>query len=392
MSILLDYLFGNVQYFIPRKEKEKAINILHKNQIYMKKIYASDEDTFTLTVSKAHSSKVAYLLDKSDIKVYSIKRRGLPFVVEKYKKRYGFFVGILIFCFLLWYSQYVVWEIDYSGNKSVSDSEVERQLLDVGFGVGSYIPSVDFYTLCNNFLVSSDDFSFISVNMEGTKAHVELRERQKRDEKTEYEASNIVAKYSGVIDSMTVYSGQTVVEKEAVVKEGELLVSGFLEKTNGFDIVRSKGSVYAYVTRSFEVEIPFEKEVKIYTDNTQGKTELTFFGKTFCLKNDIDDSIDVYDANIDRERLVLFDRIRLPMICTKTFHHEYRNEVITIDKQAAKNEAEQQLSRIMLEELSDAEILERSIKEEINEKSYKLVCNIYCLADIAEEKEIILNK
>ena len=58
----------------------------------------------------------------------------------------------------------------------------------------------------------------------------------------------------------------------------------------------------------------------------------------------------------------------------------------------AKKQAEYQMSLAMLEGLSDSEILERKTKELIGEDSYKLTCEVYCLTDIAQEKEIILEK
>lgn len=390
MIRLLDYIFGSCVLTVNKNDKEKVINLLHKNMIYIKNLDSKSEDEFSFETALKMAGKVGCLLDKSGIKVYSIRRKGLPSFFVKYKKRYGLFIGGLLFCSILWFSKYIVWEIDFSGNENISDSIVEKQLSDVGFGVGSFIPNIDFYTLGNEFLMQSEDFSFISVNMEGTKAHVELRERKKKQEKTTFDASNIVAKYSGVIESMTVYSGQTVVEKEAVVKEGDLLVSGFLEKQSGFEIVRSTGCVYAYVTREFTVDVPFEKTVKVYKDNIQSKTKVSFFGKEFQFSSNIDGSIDNYDETVDRERLVLFDRIKLPIIFTKTIHREYEEKTVMLDEDSARKQAEQEMTQLLMKELADSEVLERKTTEQITEKGYKLVCSIYCLADIAEEKEILL--
>ncbi len=391
MTGLLDFVFGTVKTELDESNAEKCINLLHKNGILSKKIKKEDgKISFFVRLSKY--KKVRSLLDKSGIKVYSISGKGLPFLLMRYKKRYGIAVGALIFCGMLWISKNYVWQITFSGNDNISDIQVEKQLLDLGFGVGTYIPKIDFYSLCNSFLQQSEDFSFISVNMEGTTAKVELRERKKKNEQEEYGASNLVAKYSGQIESMTVYSGKTVVEKEAVVKEGDLLVSGFFEKTYGFDMVRSTGSVYAYVTRNFEVYVPYEKAVKVYTGKSQSKTEITFFRKNIKLYSTIKNSFEKYDEVCDRERLVLFDRVRLPLITTKTSRMEYKEETIRLDEKSARQEAELQLSRILAEELYGADILERTVTEEITDEGYKLNCKVYCITDIALEKEIKTNE
>lgn len=387
----LDYIFGNVEFKVDSEDTEKCINILHRNKILAGEMQKDKEGYFSFYIRYRKLECVKCLLDKSGIKVYSIKGKGLPFLLKLRKKRYGLVVGAVIFCLSIWVSNLFVWDLTFSGNENIPDKVVEEQFIEAGFGVGTYIPKIDFYKLCNVFLQQTEDFSFVSVNMEGTTAHIELRERKKEDEKEEYRASNIVAKYSGQIDSMTVYSGNAVIEKEAVVKKGDLLVSGFLEKMYGFEIVRSSGSVYAYVTRTFDVEIPFEKQTKVYTGKTNESLAFTFFGKDFKIYSNKGDSLTDYDEFVDRERLVLFDRVKLPLILTKNINKEYKLENITLSEDEAKKEAEDEMSRILLEELYDSEVLTRKTSFEVTDNSFKLSCEVFCLTDIALEKEIKMN-
>lgn len=391
MKRLLDYVFGGVQIECKSADTERCINELHRNGVLAKRMKKKKEK-FSFFIRLSKYKKVRSLLDKSGIKVYSIRGEGLPFFLMRYKKRYGVIVGAVIFCALLWVSKNYVWKITFSGNEDVPDITVEEQLMDIGFGIGTYIPNVDYYSLCNSFLQRSEDFSFISVNMEGTTAKVELRERKKRNEEEGYSASNLVAKYSGQIESMTVYSGKSVVEKESVVKEGDLLVSGFFEKAYGFDIVRSTGSVYAYVTREFEVYVPFKKTVKTYTNNRQTGNIISFFGKDIKLYSNIKNTFEKYDETVDRERLVLFDRVRLPFVLTKTSRFEYTEETIILDEDSARKEAEIQLSKTLAEELKNSDVLERSVEETVTDEGYKLTCKVYCITDIALEKEIKTEK
>ncbi len=391
MKRLLDFVFGGVKIECGADDTERCINAFNRNGVLAKRMKKENEK-FSFFVRLSKHKKVRSLLDKSGIKVYSIRGEGLPFFLMRYKKRYGVIVGALIFCTMLWMSKNYVWKITFSGNEDIPDTTVEEQLMDIGFGVGTYIPKVDYYALCNSFLQRSDDFSFISVNMEGTTAKVELRERKKRNEEEGYLASNLVAKYSGQIESMTVYTGKSVVEKKSVVKEGDLLVSGIFEKAYGFDIVRSTGCVYAYVTRDFEVYVPFEKKVKTYTNNRQTKSVISFFGKDIRLYSNIENSFEKYDEVVDRERLVLFDKVRLPFVLTKTSRLEYTEETITLDEGSARKEAELQLSKILTEELKNSDVLERSVEETVTDEGYKLTCKVYCITDIALEKEIKTDK
>ena len=390
VSRLLDGVFGSVNVRVSSDDTESIINLLHRNRItFSERRMEGGGFCFSVRLSKA--KKVQSLLDKSAVKVYSIRGEGLPFLAARYKMRTGAVIGALLVCFLIWLSGNYVWQITFSGNDNIPDYVIEQQLSEVGFSVGTYIPEVDFYSLCNRFIQSTEDYSFISVNMDGTTARVEVRERSVRRNPDEYEASNLVAKYSGQIDSMTVYSGKSVVGREDVVKEGELLVSGIVEKAVGFDIVKSKGSVYAYVTRRLEVEVPYEKTVREYTGEKSVSTEIAFFGRLLSLKKH-KSVFCSYSENVDRERVVLFDRIKLPFVITTKTRLEYVDKVVALTKEEAKAEAERDMARLLVEELRDSEILEKKTEEEYTDTSYKLKCEVYCLTDIAYEKEILLNK
>ncbi len=385
----LNKIFGTYEFSVDNVEK--TLNILHSSGIVAEKIKLDDNSTLHLRVRASRYKKVASLLDKSGIKVYSIRGEGLPFFIKRYRKRYGIAVGALLFCAILFLSKLFVWEVRFSGNENISDEVLEQMLQEAGFGVGTYIPSIDFYTLCNDFLRTRDEFSFVSVNMEGTSAHVEIRERKQYEKEENFAASNLVAKFSGQIDSMTVYSGKSVIASGDVVKEGDLLVSGFLEKKFGFDVVRSTGSVYAYVTRIFELEVPFEKEIEVYSGREQKNVSLYVFGKTFYLYEGIDGTLGKGYERVDKERLVLFDRVRLPLYLQTLYYSEYEKSYTTLTEETAREEAARKMSVLLGEELGNDELLERTDNFEVTDTGVKLVTKVYCLTDIALEKEIKIN-
>ena len=49
---------------------------------------------------------------------------GLPFIIERYKKRLGLLIGIIIFCSTLFVLNFFVWDVTVSGNSSVSTQKV----------------------------------------------------------------------------------------------------------------------------------------------------------------------------------------------------------------------------------------------------------------------------
>lgn len=74
-----------------------------------------------------------------------------------------------------------IWEVSVSGNEKISDAEVIDSLEALGCSIGTYIPSVDFYNICHEFILANEDVSWISVNMVGTTAKVEIIERRAKE-------------------------------------------------------------------------------------------------------------------------------------------------------------------------------------------------------------------
>ena len=61
---------------------------------------------------------------KSGIRVHILKKIGLPFIINRYRRRFGIPVGAaLFFCFLYFMSAFI-WTVEVNGNKTVSESEI----------------------------------------------------------------------------------------------------------------------------------------------------------------------------------------------------------------------------------------------------------------------------
>ena len=68
------------------------------------------------------------------------------------------------------------------------------------------------------------------------------------------------------------------------MRKGDLLVSGIIDsKALGYRLVRARGEVFAAVTLTYDVEIPYEMERKVYTGEFLTEKDVKFFAKTIKL-------------------------------------------------------------------------------------------------------------
>lgn len=121
---------------------------------------------------------------------------GIPGFILKYKKRYGIFIGAAVFVLAVFFSKYFIWDFEVRGNENISDDAILAGLEELGCTYGSFIPGIDFEMLANDFLLESDDISWISVNMRSSLAVVEVLERKKGEpavQNNENKYANITA-------------------------------------------------------------------------------------------------------------------------------------------------------------------------------------------------------
>lgn len=389
----LNFICGYCKLKAEDADAERVINILMEKGIDYWALKRGSDRGLYFKILTGDLKSLCSLLDKSSIKVYIIYEKGLPFLIKKYRRRFGIPAGAVLFSLIIWLSTLYVWDIDVisaDSGKYIDSRQVIKRLDELGCSVGSYIPDIDFYELCNEYLMRYDDVSWITVNLKGTVAHVELREKTAVPDITDTEKpSNIIAKYDGQIEHFEVYSGVSAVKVGEVIREGDLLISGIVDtKTNGYRLERAMGRVYANVIRKFSVSIPLDMEKKTYTGRSQSFKHLNIFGKSIKLYINDDIYINNYDKIIDEKRIILFGVIRLPITVVNEIYNEYEMTVQRLTEDEAIRIAEIKMTKLLYDELSTAEITERVTTAGFENEAYNITCDIYCIDDIGSEVAI----
>ena len=318
--------------------------------------------------------------------------RGLPALLHRYRRRWGILIGAAAFAVITAMSCRVVWEVEVSGNEKLGDGQIIQMLREYGFGEGTPYRHVDFDVLQNEFLMTTDEIAWISVNMTGTVAHVQVRENlgSKENRPGVSGASNVVAREDGQITEVRVRSGSAAVGVNDVVRRGELLISGIIAV--GEDSIRyehAEGTVLAKVRRQICVEIPLYREEKVYTGEESVRNSLIFFGKKVKLftKSSIDNP--TYDTIVSEKSIPLPTGGVLPIrICTEK-DRAYRTETVAIDKEEAYVAAIRQYHEELSALLNEAEILSAEVEHSFDGQVYRIIADLTCLTDIAHEAEII---
>ena len=174
----------------------------------------------------------------------------------------------------------------------------------------------------------------------------------------------------------------------AVVKKGELLISGVLNsQSHGVRYVNADGSVLAYVNKTISVKIPLKSQEKYYHNNTIKDTEYIFFSNTIKLFKNNNKNDKLCDIIEKTEFVYLFGQIKLPIqrITKQYLPYEIINVEYSIERasQIAIKELNSQIKAISL----NSEIISKNINTSYSNDEVLIQCNLYCVEDIAKSVE-----
>ena len=384
---IIDFICGSSLLITSKKNAAKLVTLCIKQGIDYKNPRFSGDD-FSVVCPSKNGQKALACCERMNIEVRLEKRNSLPSLATKYKTRIGFFVGALMSLFVVAFALNTVWRIDVSHNGDISPAEVKSLLRENGFCEGSYIPKADLTSVENRIVQACPQIAWMSVNLNGAVAHVEVRATQK-GEAQENAPASLVAERDGKIERIQAYNGNCVVSVGDIVKKGDLLVSGSYPSEQGKErTTRASGSIFARTVREFSLEIPFENTQKIYSGRKNYEIYVNFFKKTikfFGNSGKIPSSCDIICKN---GKVGLKGLPEIPVGYAINEYAEYSLAPVTLNESEAMELAFLALDAELAKISESVELVGKNIDFEINDRAYVLKCRLVCIEDIAEVKEI----
>jgi similar to stage IV sporulation protein len=317
------------------------------------------------------------------------KKRGIPAVAERYRRRYGIVVGVILAVALVFLSHMFVWDVEVTGNKTLTSSEVRSMLKSHGFGVGSYIANANTDRIENKILIDSDKISWISINIVGTVAEVQIRELEAAAPKdTATKPANLVAAKAGVVEEVRIYRGNVVVGAGKYVERGDLLVSGLFDSERvGFRYTRAAGEVMARTTTEYYVKIPYEYEEKRYTGQEYCNKYLTFFDYSINISKKSGKEGSFYDKIYTMENYSFPDGTPTPFSLITEKYLEYETVQSTRTPKQAEELAYFELSQKLGAAAENCVIVKKTVTPMQMKDGFALYCTVVAIENIARVSE-----
>ena len=255
--------------------------------------------------------------------------------------------------------------------------------------MGCYIPAANTDKIETRILVKSDVISWMSINIKGTVAEVQVRENVKpQEDDTPKKPANLVASKEGIIEEVRIFRGTLTVSPGQPVGKGALLVSGFYEGERvGVMYTRAAGQVFARTKSEYYIEIPFEYEGKRYTGEEYYDNYLIFFDYLINISKNSGKEGVLYDKIDIVENFCLPGGIETPFGAKSVKYAAYETVTFTRTAEEAEALAYFELSRKLGEDATDGIIVSKTITPIVKEDSFALLCKIEIIEDIAAAVE-----
>lgn len=317
----------------------------------------------------------------------SAEERAIFLDLARYRRRFGLPVGAALAVLLCLFLSRLVWDIRVEGCETVTAEQVIATLENHGFAVGTYIPSVDKERVALEILAEEGEtYSWFKINMRGTVAVIDLRERAGKDGIEETGGvSNLIAARDGQIALLDVRGGAVAVKPGQIVRAGDLLVSGIIDsQALGYRAVRARGSVYAKTTLSYTAVIPLCAEEKRTTETKTVEKTVKIFSKTLNLLKKTGEIGENYDIMETEKRLCALG-VPLPLTVTEKTAVFYESVPVTRTEEECLALAREALIPLHAPDLDEAEILARYETVETVGGTLVLHEQVECIMDIAKE-------
>lgn len=366
---------------------ERFINLCGKEQIPLWNISGGKREMYANTSLRGYR-KIRSCARKSGMLPHIIKRRGFPFWLKSHKNRAGLLLGAAAGAALILYFSTMVWTIDVAGNEKISDEKILTVFEELGVRSGARKSKMDIDKLQADGLKKLPELSWLAVNVKGSSAVIEVRERVPKPKMAETgEPQNLVAARDGQIASVEVYEGKSAVKRGDEILKGELLVSGIVTNyDSSVTLCHARGRVTAYTRRTLESRQPYETEMLCKSGEYEKGISLTFFNlKIPVLKPRVKN--DKTYTEIKRH-FIKTDSARLPVGFIETEVYGCENKNLTLSQNKALALASAELSGKELTELAGAAVLSRNVTAEFTDSECILRGEYRCEETIAQDQKL----
>lgn len=331
---IIRFIKGTVSFRAQGRSPERLLNLTAQRGVLLWNVRPSPQGLEGEVAARDYR-RIRPLARKAAVRTTILKKSGFPFLAAAYRGRAGLAVGAALGAALLVFLSQFLWTIDVVGQEHVSEARLRTLLAESGVKTGALCRGVDAGQVKRDILLKVEDISWLSVNIVGCHANVEIKEKTRKPENDGDTPCNLKAKEDGVITKITVGEGVTEVKKGSGVAKGDLLVSGVSAAREGtVRYLHAEGEIMADVISEKEFKLPKEDDYISLTENKAERRQLGFL--IFRFPCTLSFRFFASAARTEEADWLTADKTALPLGFVTETLHELKTERVTRDEANAR--------------------------------------------------------
>ncbi len=342
---------------------ERFLNLCAEHDIAFWQVKRLGKTSLQVNVSWPQRRKVAALAKQAGFTVRREGEQGVPVFWRQLRKRLGLVIGLGLFAAMIGIMSRFVWDIEVVGNVTIPTEKILLHLQELGVGIGTPVGSIVSRDIKESMLLQINELSWLAVNVKGSRATVEVRERDLGEPRVDESVPcHLVARKPGVIVALEARQGQYKVTLGATVNAGDILASGAMESPNGtLRMVHAMGEVYARTWYDIEGCVPLTASGKQYTGRASKTYTLLLGTGASAPTLGGTGGFAAFDKKESRRKLKLPPGVTLPLTMVTEEYIEYVAQPYTMSLEVAKAALMKNLQAQLSQRSEQAEVLDKNI-------------------------------
>ena len=260
---VLNYLRGQVTVEVESAAPERVLNLCAAHGIPFWGLTWLSELRLRAAIDRAELPRLRQVLTQTDAVLTVVRTEGAPEVWRQYRRRYVLLAAAGLLMLMMALGSTHIWAFQVTGNDTVPTETILRTLEKYGVALGAR-SRIQQEELRNHVLLELPDVVWLTVNMRGCTAHVQVVERQRPPHLyTDGEITNVVAARDGLVTGVQALDGEAQVMAGSTVTAGQVLISGVVDSDRrGYRLLHGMGQVWARTWYELSVSVPLTVQEK----------------------------------------------------------------------------------------------------------------------------------
>ncbi|CDE90865.1 sporulation protein YqfD [Clostridium sp. CAG:389] len=391
IKIIFNYIIGYIRISIEGYYIERFINICRNNKIAIWNLKRDKNVKLELNVGIKELKRVAKIAKKTKCKMRITKKKGLPFLFNRYKKRKLFFAFLIAIIIILAISSNFIWNIQIVEEDKDTMENLYQDVIDSGLTIGTMKSKINTKDIINKVRLKRDDIAWMGIELKGTNAIVKVvKATAKPDIIDDEDYCNIVSDKQGIITKISAQNGTIAVKVGDTVNVGTTLINGWMEgKYTGIRYVHAKGEIQAKVWHTKSKKIPYNSTERTETGKIENKYKIKINNFEINLSKRLS-KFEIYDTIVMENKFKIFSDFYLPISLIKTTNKEVKEEQKNYEIEEAKNLGIEQLQAELNNEIENKEkIVNKIINTYEKEDGVEVYVTYEVLEDIGTNEKIV---